>query len=59
MAIVNHKFTNCNSKYQYHNRLIYGHDTQDNNPNAVNTAMMVRMIQELFSPIQFSSFLFS
>ncbi len=47
MAIVNHKFTNCNSKYQYHNRLIYGHDTQDNNPNAVNTAMMVRMTSRI------------
>lgn len=43
MVVINHMFTICNSKYQYQCYLIYGHDTQDKNPKAVNTAMMVWM----------------
>lgn len=59
MIVVNHMFTISISKYQYHSRLIYGHDTQDNNPNAVNTAMTVWMTsRSIFTNSIFFIFVF-
>ncbi len=59
MVVVNYMFTICNSKYQYHNRLIYGYDTQDNNPNAVNTEMTVWMTsRSIFTHSIFFIFVF-